>query len=86
MIINKTTCHIQSISTHPNDNWMGDEWALVPAQLQTKALQYAPYCKLVWFDGELVDIVDNGTRPPVPEPEPSPEELINLMLGGDLNE
>ena len=59
MIINKTTYQVQTMSTYPDTNWMGDEWALVPAQLQTKVLQYSPYCELVWFDGELVDIVGN---------------------------
>ena len=85
MIINKTTCHVQTMSTHPNDNWMGDDWALVPERLKSKAVEYAPYCSLVWDDEELVDIIDTG-RPPVPEPEPASEELLNIMLGGGSDE
>ena len=86
MIINKTTYQVQTMSTHPNDNWMGDGWALVPPQLESKARELAPYCNLV-FDGDtLIGITDNGERPPVTEPEPTAEELLNLILGVNCNE
>jgi len=83
MIINKTTYQVQTISTHPNDNWMGNEWALVPPELHAKALELAPYCELV-FNGEaLTDITDSGTRPEPEPPEPTTAELLHLLLGGD---
>ena len=84
MIINKTTCQIQTISTHPNDNWMGDGWALVPPELEAKAWAFAPYCDLVFDGDELMDITDNGTRPPEPPPEPEPDTsafILGLMEG-----
>ena len=70
MIINKTTNQVQTMSTYPNTNWMGDEWALVPPELESKAWEFAPYCNLVFDGDELTDITDNGERPPEPEPEP----------------
>ena len=85
MIINKTMYQVQIISTHPNDNWMGDDWALVPPELEAKARELAPYCELVWDGEELADIIDNGLRPPEPEPEPTVGELLNLILGGESN-
>ena len=58
MIINKTTKQVQTMSTHPNDNWLGDEWSLVPPELHAKALEFAPFCDLT-FDGDtLTDITD----------------------------
>ena len=72
------------MSTHPNDNWLGDEWSLVPPELHEKAFELAPFCDLVWQGDTLLDIVDNGTAPPEPEPEPSIEELLNLILVGEL--
>ena len=75
------------MSTHPNDNWLGDEWALVPQELQAKAWEYAPYCDLEFDGDELTDITDNGTRPP---PEPVPEipdygEFIRGLIAGYNN-
>jgi hypothetical protein len=64
MIINIENKGLQSMSTHPSENWMGDGYALVPPELEEKATLFAPYCELV-FDaaGALIDVTDDGTRP-----------------------
>ena len=50
MIANPITGEVQSLSTHPNDNWMGAPWLLVPllgfplaAQLYLQK-RILPYC------------------------------------------
>lgn len=86
MIINKTTYEVQTMSSHPDDNWMGGDWAIVPETLHKKAEAFTPYCILVWSGDALVDILESGTRPPVPEPEPSADELLNLLLGVENND
>ncbi|NLB29738.1 MAG: hypothetical protein GX823_05880 [Clostridiales bacterium] len=87
MIIHKTTNQVQTMSTHPNDNWMGEEWALVPPELHERAWELAPYC-IPEFDGDgnLIDIQDSGGRPPEPGPEPTADELLSLILGVDNDE
>lgn len=60
MIIHKTNYAIQTMSIHPNENWMDDDWILVPTELESKATQYAPFCTLVINKNEeLTDIIDD---------------------------
>jgi hypothetical protein len=79
MIINIETLGLQSMSTHPSDNWMGDGYMLVPPELEEKALLLAPHCELVFDEGgALVDLTDDGTRPEAGfEPQ---DELTQLQL------
>ena len=82
MIINKETKDIQSMSIYPYYNWLGEPWVLVPKDLEEAAIQYAPYCDLIFEPDEngddvLLDIVDNGERPEPEEPEQEPGQLSN---------
>ena len=86
MIINKTTYQVQTMSTYPYTNWMGDEWMLVPPELEAKAWEFAPFCDLVFDDDELIDITDNGTRPPPLPPEPDTSAFILGLMEGLADE
>ena len=75
MIIHKTNYNIQTMSLYPGTNWMEEyepgQWALVPPELEEKAMQLAPYCELVFKGDGLVDILDD----PELRPKLSPAEL-----------
>lgn len=76
IIINKSTKAIQFQSHRPEgDNWMGNDWVLVPKDLEQLALSSAPYCELV-FDkvGILVEIK------PTEKPQTTPEPDISILI------
>ena len=89
MIINITTKQVQTMSIHPDTNWMEEhepgEWALVPDELHEKARQYAPFCELIFDGGELVDIA--GGQPPFETLRRGDEGFIALQdaLHAEIN-
>jgi hypothetical protein len=91
MIIDLTSKCVVERFGYPNENWAGDGWAIVPEALHEKARALSPFCELVFGgDGELTDLVDDGTRAAAPEPEADEvtqlqlavAELYELLAGG----
>jgi hypothetical protein len=78
MIINKETMGAPSMSTRPDENWMGEGWILVPKGLENKVMDHAPYCTLE-FDGEgnLTDIAPTER----PDPQPGPPDYFGFLEG-----
>ena len=89
MIVYSTTdgkaCHVCSIA--PNSDWTGtadfviDDNDLTKRELIAKIKQFAPYFDYVTNEaGELVDVVKTGE---VEEetPEPTTDDIINILLG-----
>jgi len=78
----------EQLSACPDTDWTGEALYVVPdgSELAAKIQAAYPYYDFVLDDdGELIDIVETE-RPPAPEPEPTMEELMNLILGGGGDE
>jgi hypothetical protein len=57
MIINRTNKAVQSQS-HRTENWEGDDWVAVPAELEAAVQAAAPYCNLTLDEnGNLTDVI-----------------------------
>ena len=82
MIIYENKGYMQ-LSSHPDSDWTGEALYVVPdgSALAQKVIALCPYYDFVLDDnGELIDVVDNGTRPPEPEPEPDYMAFIAGMM------
>lgn len=78
MIVKLSTGEIQSMSTHPHDNWMGDEWTLIPAELEDEVMSLLPYVGFtVDDDGNIVGVY---SIEPEAEEEPSEADDTASML------
>jgi hypothetical protein len=78
MIINKNTFQVMTMSTHPNDNWMGEDWVVVPAELETEAQGLSPFVTLEFDDdGALAAVMDDAeSRAAWLAENPVPEDRI----------
>ena len=67
--------------SHRTECWL-EGWIAVPEELTEAAWASGGYCELDIQDGVLVGITPTE-RPPEPEPEPTVEDVFNVLLGGD---
>ena len=60
MIVNKITKTYRTLSSKPNENWIGEEWYLVPdnSPLASKIIKLYPRYDFVLKDGELIDVTE----------------------------
>jgi|GEM_PF-3996763 len=87
MIIHRITCETRAFSKYPDTNWLGGDWQVVPQELETLALELAPYCIIHYNErGEIIGFTDDGTRPPPVEPEPSKSQGDIAQLTADVAE
>ena len=70
--------------SHRTECWL-EGWIAVPEELTEAAWASGGYCELDIQDGVLVGITPTE-RPPEPEPEPTVEDVFNVLLGGDEDE
>jgi len=69
--------------SHRTECWE-DGYIAVPEHLSDVAWACMGYCDLVIEDGVLVDIIptERPAEPgPLPDPEPTADELMNILLG-----
>ena len=63
MIANPITGEVQSLSTHPNDNWMGAPWLLVPKALEAEVNALLPFVRFTLDeDGSILSVSDDAVR------------------------
>ena len=64
MVINTSTKQVQTQSSHPHDNWMGEGWEVVPYELESKAMSLSPFMVILRNEaGEIVDFeADTAAR------------------------
>lgn len=75
---------VQSQS-HRKECWL-EGWVAVPEELCPAVWECGGYCELTLDgDGNLTGITPTE-RPPMPEPEPTIEDAMNILLGGDDDE
>ena len=75
---------VQSQS-HRTECWL-EGWVAVPKELESAVWGSGGYCVLELDDeGNLIGITPTE-RPPMPEPEPTAEDVMNVLLGGDGDE
>lgn len=68
--------------SHRTECWL-EGWVAVPEELAQIAWDCCGYCELkLDKKGNLVDIIP-VERPPEPEREPTVEDLMYVLLGGD---
>ena len=80
MIIYENKGYMQ-LSSHPDTDWTGEALYVVPdgSALAQKVIALCPYYDFVLDDnGELIDVVDNGERPPAPPPM---EDRLSTLEG-----
>lgn len=70
--------------SHRTECWL-EGWIAVPEELTGAVWESGGYCELDIQDGVLVGITPTE-RPPMPEPEPTVEDVFNVLLGGDEDE
>ena len=70
--------------SHRTECWL-EGWIAVPEELTETAWASGGYCELDIQDGVLVGITPTE-RPPEPEPEPTVEDVFNVLLGGGEDE
>lgn len=60
MIVNKITKTYITLSSKPNENWIGEEWYLVSdnSPLASKIIKLYPRYDFVLKDGELIDVTE----------------------------
>ena len=57
MVINNSTKQVQTQSSHPHDNWMGEGWEVIPYELESKAMSLSPFVTILRNEaGEIVDL------------------------------
>lgn len=63
MITNPITGEIQTLSSHPNDNWMGAPWLLVPKELEAQVNSLLPFVRFeVDETGAIISAADDTER------------------------
>lgn len=88
MIFNKDTKGFETRSDKPNENWTDDNTLIViddSSELANKIIENYPYFECVFEGDKLIDVIPTE-RPepePIPEAEPTTEELLNIILGVD---
>lgn len=78
----------QTQAGYPDSDWTGEALFVVQdgSPLAAKIAENCPYYDFVTDDdGSLTDITPTE-RPPEPEPEPSADEILELLLGGASDE
>lgn len=63
MIANPLTGEVQTLSTHPNDNWMGAPWLLVPKALEAQVKRLLPFVRFETDEsGAITGAEDDAER------------------------
>ena len=63
MITNPITGEVQTLSSHPNDNWMGEPWLLVPKALEAQVISLLPFVRFeVDETGAIIAVSDDPER------------------------
>ncbi|WP_251447045.1 hypothetical protein [Vermiculatibacterium agrestimuris] len=58
------------------ENWMGEDWAVVPPELAKAARESGGFCELTFDEeGNLTGLTPTE-KPPAPEPEPTEGEQL----------
>ena len=71
--------------SHRTECWL-EGWVAVPEELHQAVWDCGGYCDLQLDEnGALVGITPKE-RPPEPEPEPTLEDVFNVLLGGEDDE
>ena len=70
--------------SHRTECWL-EGWIAVPEELTEAVWESGGYCELDIQNGGLVGITPTE-RPPEPEPEPTVEDVFNVLLGGGEDE
>jgi len=84
MIINKLTNAIQISSNSRALNLLDEDWVQVPIELQFKAIQFSPFCKIIFSGEDIIDIIEDARPVPYKIPEPDPIDLSHLALKSEL--
>jgi hypothetical protein len=83
MIFKISTKEFQTMSSHPNDNWLNDHsYIVIPdeSELANKIINIYPYFDCVLDkDGNLIDIAPTEIPEP-PAPEPTETDQINAKI------
>ena len=70
--------------THRTECWL-EGWIAVPPKLEQTVWDCRGYCELTITDGVLTAVTP-GTPPALPEPEPSDTDVLNTLLGVNVDE
>ncbi len=63
MITNPITGEVQTLSSHPNDNWMGEPWLLVPKELEAQVKHLLPFVRFETDEnGVIIAAADDPER------------------------
>ena len=73
--------------SHRKECWL-EGWVAVPEELSKAVWDCGGYCDLQLDDNGVLVGITPTERPPEPEPEPTMEDVFNVLLGGedDANE
>lgn len=73
--------------SHRTECWL-EGWVAVPEELRNAVWDCGGYCDLQIDDNGVLVGITPTERPPEPEPEPTMEDVFNVLLGGedDANE
>ncbi len=69
----------QSHRQYP-ENWNGEGWIAVPSEFEEIVLKNAPYLDIIMKNGQIFDIIALE-KPTPPQPEPTTDEILNVLLG-----